>query len=175
MLAAAVSVVERDVDYAVLCVRTRTGWRLPGATAELPPAQIQSESLLQQTGLDTKSAELILQLNDIFAYKVVGWGELHRSCAWLSKEQFLGQLTTNKETYEKVLDALPKPKLFAIAITKQQSNGWSAPEMHHLHAFDAQNALVKFKASNKGHYKVLAHGQVIGYHVHDEHGERLSA
>jgi len=51
------------------------------------------------------------------------------------------------------------------------------PEIVHLHAVDEPNARWVFYNDpvHRKHYRIVAVGPVIGYHVDDEHGEVLRA
>lgn len=67
-------------------------------------------------------------------------------------------------------------KLFAIAC-ERVVNGTVIPEIVHTHALDAANAKFIFLQDpvHRKNYRIVAVGPVIGYHVEDEHGERLRA
>ena len=67
--------------------------------------------------------------------------------------------------------------LYAIAAERRIGlNEW-VPEIVHVHALDSANAKFIFlqNPEHRKFYRIVAVGPVIGYHVEDEHGERLRA
>ena len=68
-------------------------------------------------------------------------------------------------------------KLYAIAAEKRVSKNTWVPEIVHVHADDSANAKFIFlqNPDHRKNYRIVAVGPVIGYHVEDEHGERLRA
>lgn len=71
-------------------------------------------------------------------------------------------------------------QLYAIAcerVIKQGSTVTWVPEIVHVHALDSANAKFIFLQDpiHRKHYRIVAIGPVIGYHVEDEHGEILRA
>jgi hypothetical protein len=73
-----------------------------------------------------------------------------------------------------------KPILYAIASEKEVRNGdgtsnWYA-EIVHVHALDQANARFIFLQDPEHRTRrIVAIGPVIGYHVDDEHGDKLRA
>ncbi len=66
----------------------------------------------------------------------------------------------------------PRP-LFCVIRT--DSKGKALPPMY-LHAKDAANAkFIYLNGDPERRTRVLFSAQIVGYHVHDEHGEKLSA
>jgi len=71
-------------------------------------------------------------------------------------------------------------KLYAIAaermIRRNRRISW-IPEIVHVHAIDSANAKFVFlqDVNHQKNYRIVAVGPVIGYHVDDEHGEKLRA
>ena len=69
-------------------------------------------------------------------------------------------------------------ELYAIACERRDIDGnWHA-DIVHLHAMDSSNARYCFllDSSNRGpNVRIVAVGPVVGYHVEDEHGEKLRA
>lgn len=171
MQVTAISVIEREKDGAVLCVRSHNQWRLPGASADgVPPDQVQAESLFAQTGLDTHSRDLLLNDGPLFAYKVVGFGSPRGPVGWLKRDAFLDQ-SPHKGAYAQVFGKLPKQKLHAVAVVE----AGKALELHYVHALDSQNAKVKFQIGRRGKRDtIVAVGPVIGYFVNDREGKILS-
>lgn len=75
---------------------------------------------------------------------------------------------------------MEKPKLFAIASERTiRRNGKVIliPEVIHVHAIDSANAKFIFlqDPDHRRNCRIVAVGPVIGYHVEDEHGEKLRA
>jgi hypothetical protein len=72
----------------------------------------------------------------------------------------------------------PKKSLYAIAAIKLVDCRWIAEEMTYVHALDVANAKFEFLCTltdqERLNTQILFAGIVIGYHVHDDHGERLS-
>lgn len=71
------------------------------------------------------------------------------------------------------LDSFFDKPLYAIAIERfdRESQAWIA-EIHHCHARDEREARFHL---GRGDYRIVAVAPAIGYHVADEHGERLIA
>jgi hypothetical protein len=71
--------------------------------------------------------------------------------------------------------------LYAVAAEKPVRHGrkivaWVPDGIIHCHATDEANARFVFFADPAyRHHRIVAVGPVVGYHVHDEHGEVLSA
>jgi hypothetical protein len=65
-------------------------------------------------------------------------------------------------------------KLYCVAWEQWDGKDWR-PQLEYMHAIDAQNALLVFKSGhwNRVH-RVIGIAPVVGYHVHDTHGESLS-
>ena len=77
------------------------------------------------------------------------------------------------------MDSASKPKLFAIASEKYVGPGpldWK-PVINLCHAEDAARAKIIFLSDNNHVrlHRIIAIGEVIGFHVEDEHGEKLRA
>jgi len=75
---------------------------------------------------------------------------------------------------------MEKRKLYAIASERMIKHGknisW-VPEIVHVHANDSAHAKFIFlqDIDHRRNYRIVAVGPVIGYHVEDEHGEKLRA
>lgn len=76
---------------------------------------------------------------------------------------------------------MEKPKLHAIAceriVKDRDGRPTVIPEIVHVHALDRANARFIFlqDADHRKNYRIVEIAQVIGYHVDDEHGEKLRA
>ena len=73
-----------------------------------------------------------------------------------------------------------KAPLFCVACETLDKDRIRRPELRYLHGDDAQDAERKFRQAHSreiinGIIRIVAVGPVIGYHVHDSHGEKLSA
>jgi len=73
-----------------------------------------------------------------------------------------------------------KDPLFCVACETVQCDGFRRPELRYLHGDDMGHAERKFRQAHtreilQGIIHIVAVGPVIGYHVHDSHGEKLSA
>jgi len=73
-----------------------------------------------------------------------------------------------------------KEPLFCVACETLGKDRIRLPELRYLHADDALHAERKFRQGHsreiiQGIIRIVAVGPVIGYHVHDSHGEKLSA
>jgi len=77
------------------------------------------------------------------------------------------------------MDALPRKQLYAIAVeipTKINGELTWIPEITHVHAEHSGEARYIYMQDTAHHkHRIVAIGPVIGYFVHDEHGEVLSA
>jgi len=69
----------------------------------------------------------------------------------------------------------PKLPLHAIA-TERNVHGTWIPEIVHVHAADSAQAKFFFlRDPANRNSRIVAIGPVVGYHVEDEHGEKLRA
>ena len=73
-----------------------------------------------------------------------------------------------------------KAPLFCVACETLGKDRIRHPELRYLHGDDAPHAERKFRPApsrdiSSGVIRSVAVGPVIGYHVHDSHGEKLSA
>jgi hypothetical protein len=73
-----------------------------------------------------------------------------------------------------------KAPLFCVACETLGKDRIRRPELRYLHGDDALHAERKFRQAHSreiinGIIRIVAVGPVIGYHVHDSHGEKLSA
>lgn len=78
-----------------------------------------------------------------------------------------------------LLKRTPSGKLlFAIAYEYRVTMGVWAPAMLYVHAVDAADARVQYLQSeyleNQKHMRLVGIAPVIGYFVHDNHGDKLS-
>jgi hypothetical protein len=65
------------------------------------------------------------------------------------------------------LDEWNKKPLYACAVMRD-----GKPEMHYMHATTQQEARIQLGAGN---YYIVAIGRAVGFFVHDNHGDKLSA
>lgn len=72
----------------------------------------------------------------------------------------------------------PKKQLYAIAPIRLTRKGWVAEPLTYVHGMDTANAKFEYLCTLTDPERVITRilfaGPVIGYHVHDDHGERLS-
>ena len=71
---------------------------------------------------------------------------------------------------------LPGQELYAIAVEIFNKGELVRAKITYLHAFDVQDAKVRFRHSypNASKYRIVAIARPIGFFVNDKHGEDLS-
>lgn len=64
---------------------------------------------------------------------------------------------------------------FEIGVKKGRTLTWTAGGIDYVHAYDEAEARKKYRDSDPRLTRIVACGRALGYFVHDNHGEILSA